>query len=263
MKGLSKYFNKRHDFLLKLLHKQSCSRKHIHKVRVEIKKFNSLFELIKFCFVDFKKKEIYKPYKEIFLQAGKVRDIQLEEETLKKYSVTDSLKKYRKKLKESRLIEQALFISVAEKKMRLLNDYDKVVPYFSAVNAKRIHRYINKKINQLTAFQFKQVLETAEIHAFRKNLKELIYNMESLGLKPGSWISDNNNILELLGKWHDSQVIIHHLNESLVSSITSSEDKIELEKLIVILSADNIDLLKQVKRSIQSVEFDNSKINQL
>jgi hypothetical protein len=64
---------------------------------------NSIFDLIHFCSNNFKQKTTYKPFKSIFRQAGKVRELQIEAAMLKKYFQNNVIKDYGKSLKRLRL----------------------------------------------------------------------------------------------------------------------------------------------------------------
>ena len=56
-----------------------------HDPRVEIKKLRALFELIDFCVKGFARKKSLKPLLGIFRQAGKVREIHVEDELIRKH----------------------------------------------------------------------------------------------------------------------------------------------------------------------------------
>src|SRR5436190_20764312 len=74
-----------------------------HKLRVEIKKLNALFDLIDFCSKDFKRKKTFRPYHKIFRQAGKVRELQIEETIVQNYCNEHCLVDYQNKLKLQQL----------------------------------------------------------------------------------------------------------------------------------------------------------------
>ena len=87
MKAPTKYLKKREDAINFLLEKptRAYTIDTFHKLRVEINKLNAFFELINFYSKDFKRKKTFKPFKLIFRQAGKVRELQVEEAILRKY----------------------------------------------------------------------------------------------------------------------------------------------------------------------------------
>jgi CHAD domain-containing protein len=85
MKELEKYLLKRVTVISGFLEipKESFTTETIHDLRVEIKKLHALFELLEHCHDNFKMKRLFKPFRHLFRQTGKVREIQVEEELLK------------------------------------------------------------------------------------------------------------------------------------------------------------------------------------
>ena len=92
VKHLIKYFNKRKSTIDSILKKSNSkyNSKTIHKLRIEIKKLNALFDLIYFCENNFKQKKTFEPLKFIFRQAGKVRELQLEEEMIEEQQPSET-----------------------------------------------------------------------------------------------------------------------------------------------------------------------------
>jgi len=95
MKKLVKYLEQQSDSIAFLVLKKRAGSfvpATFHKLRVQIKKLHFLFDLIKFCSTGFKKKKHYRLFKLIFQQAGKVRELQVEETALKSYLNKSALK---------------------------------------------------------------------------------------------------------------------------------------------------------------------------
>src|SRR5258708_6187319 len=93
-KALKNYFARRRKAITSLLRKpaRKIVAQNFHQLRIEIKKLNAFYALINYRSKEFKKKKTFKPLKQIFKQAGKVREIQLEQALLKKYNFHSSLK---------------------------------------------------------------------------------------------------------------------------------------------------------------------------
>lgn len=88
MKALKTYLKSRKKASLFQLEKPRIkySLETFHQLPIEIKKLNALFDLISSSSKKFRCKKMIKAFKTIFRQARKVRDLQIEEASLKKYT---------------------------------------------------------------------------------------------------------------------------------------------------------------------------------
>src|SRR5262245_15090748 len=93
---LKKYLRKRERKTTGLLDKpdQKFTQDNFHDLRVEIKKVRALAAMLESIVKNFDAKKILKPLKNIFSQAGKVRELQLEENMLHKRDPRRHLKTY-------------------------------------------------------------------------------------------------------------------------------------------------------------------------
>lgn len=239
MKKLTKYLKKRKttiDFLLKIP-QNKYSPNIFHQLRVEIKKLNSLFDLIHFCSNDFKRRTTYKPFKSIFRQAGKVRELQIEDAMIKNYFEKKVVKDYRKNLKKLRLkAEKDFFVLVNKRLMIQLNKkYPLIVAHLDDINPKKINTYFEKKRNQIQELLGQEIIQREQIHELRKHLKILNYN-KAIVDKEKERILNQDILPELLGKWHDCQVIIAHLqkthNKRQLSPTELDQIKIIKQKIV-------------------------------
>lgn len=236
MKALSKYLKNREDSITTLINKpiHTYTSDTFHELRVEIKKLNAFIDLIKFCATDFKPKKTAKPFKRLFRQAGKVRELQLQEEMIKKYHTGSSLKNYITGLKRMRLKEQQTYFLLLNKKNtnRLKNNFPKIISSLPAVTNKKAHKYLEQKNKAIQKLINQSTLQTDHVHELRKQLKNLNYNMKSLSMeaqnKPSS---EKDDLPELLGEWHDFQVMIQHLKKSVDAGIIDPKEIVQLEKL--------------------------------
>jgi CHAD domain-containing protein len=220
MKTLTKYFKNRINVIDSLLRRprDKCTPNTFHKLRVEIKKLNSGFDLINFCSTTFKRKATYKPYKIIFRKAGKVRELQIEDEMLKNYFGNKMIKDYRKSLKKLRLKAENDFFSLVNKKLldQLNINHHKIIPHLREIDSKKIAIYLGKKANYIQELLCQNIIQTEQIHQLRKELKILNYNKAIIDKeKQDKELSQQGVLTELLGKWHDCQVIIKHLENAL------------------------------------------------
>lgn len=241
MKRLIKYLKKRKttiDFLLKIPENKYSSNT-FHKLRVEIKKLNSLFDLIHFCSSDFKRKKTYKLFKSIFRQAGKVRELQLEDTMLKKYFDKKAIKDYRKNLKTQQFKAEGKFFALVNKKLliQLNKKYRLIILHLYNVNPQKINTYFEKKRNQIQELLGQESTQIKQIHEIRKKLKILNYNRAIVvEEQPEKKLLKLDVLPELLGKWHDCQVIIEHLektqNKKQLSLATLQQIKIIKPKIV-------------------------------
>lgn len=234
MKALTKYLKNREDAIDFLLEKPArvYTSDTFHKLRVEIKKLNSFFDLINFCSKEFKRKKTFKPFKLIFRQAGKVRELQVEEAMLKKYFLNNLLKNYRDGLKKLRLKEQEDFFSIANKKFaaRLKKTYREILPFLAKTDKKKVKSYMEKKRMQIEKILSQKTLQTSQVHILRKKLKTFNYNPKSLNLEKKNKPFPKKDVLaELLGKWHDCQIIIRHLGKAIDTGRINPKEVSQLE----------------------------------
>lgn len=228
MKTLKKYLINRAVAINFILEKSRAkySTSTFHKLRVEIKKLNAFFGLVNYCSKDFKHKKHFKPFKEIFRQAGKIRELQLEALMLNKYYPIESLKDYRNSLKNLQSQEQGIFFSMINKHFvaKLKKKYKIIIPLLSKINKKEANSYIEKKRNSIQKLLSKSSLKVQDVHEFRKQIKLLNFNRKSLSLKEKSNSHSNQELLtNLLGKWHDCQVIINHLKTMDTDTLNPKE----------------------------------------
>ena len=113
-KKLKKYFKSHTSEIDALLKKpdKDFSKEDFHRLRVEIKKIRALTAMLKPAAKKFKQKKALKPLKKIFQQAGKVREIQLEEALLHQRDPKHRLKTYTRNLRAQELKEKKKFAAI-------------------------------------------------------------------------------------------------------------------------------------------------------
>ena len=170
MKTIQLYFNNREAAINFILDKpgQKYTPGTFHKLRVEIKKLDALFDLIDCCSKNFSRDKYFKPFKLIFHHAGKVRELQLEEPMLKKYVAANSLKSYRNDLKKQLLKEHDEFFNVANKKLikKLKNIYRQVVSFLNNVDSKKGNIYIKKEKRLLKKLLTRNICKCGMLNNF-------------------------------------------------------------------------------------------------
>lgn len=104
----------------------------------------------------------------------------------------------------------------------------------------------NKK-NKIEKLLSQGTLEIPQIHALRKRLKKFNYNSKSLNLgEQEKSLSDKDALPELLGKWHDCQVVIKHLQKSMNTNGINPKVVTQFKKVITNISLESQKLFNKI-----------------
>lgn len=225
-----------------------------HKLRVEIKKLKAQFKLVNFCSKKFEWKKHFKPFQSIFQQAGKVRELQVEAAALKKYAIYKGLKTYIENLKKVRQKEIFVFLLMINKdlKSRLKKSKKMVLSLIETINKNDAEKYLNKKRKQIESLISAKQLKIKNAHELRKQIKEFYYNIKSLNFpKQIKLVKETEAFQNILGKWHDCEVIKEHLNEAMEDKTAMGPSEIkQIKSIKVKLSADCEILFKKINTAI-------------
>lgn len=260
MKALKKYLNRQKVTINFLLGKpkRTFTPGTFHKLRIELKKLNAFLDLINYCSKDFRRKKIFKPFKQIFKQAGKVRELQLQEAMLKKHFPDNSIPEYKAYFRKSRLVETGIFFSMIDPKMvnRLNKRFVEIESFLPKIKSKTAKAYLDKEIEKIINLINKSPLQKGNLHELRKRLKTLNNNRSSLSLEENKVLNfKKNNLPRLLGDWHDLQVMIDHLNKGLNLVGINPKEVSHLEKLKSKISVESERILIQLNKAISDSEF--------
>lgn len=255
MKVISKYFKKRKEAINRLLKRprRSYTSETFHDLRVEIKKLDALLDLINFNSKNFNRTEIYKPFKLIFDQAGKVRELFIEESTIKKLFLFPLLKRYRKHLKELRSKEQEDYFDLADKKLfsELKKMYNKIGSLLAQLNKKEVLHYMDNRRNEIKKLLELDSVKLKEAHELRQLLKRFNYNRASFKLEKKYKPLPKESILpDLLGKWHDNQVILKQLKKAIERDGIGPKEANQFGKINAKISSREERLFKKINRAI-------------
>jgi CHAD domain-containing protein len=240
MKALRTYFKIRKSAVNLILEKspKSYTPETFHTLRVEIKKMNALFDLLNYCSKKFKHKKIYKPFRLIFKQAGKIRELQIEEYLLAEQPNSHLLQAYRNRLQKLETKELLRFFSIVNKSFvrKLKKKYRKIIPMLAKTSKKKMNRYMDEKRRAIKKLMCKTNFKKTQMHTFRKRLKTYQYNEKILNCgSQNQSLPDKNILSDLLGKWHDYEVIINHLKKGINSNktIPSETKQLQITKAIL------------------------------
>lgn len=253
---LKKTFKKRTEAVDSLLNKPvwGFALEDFHRLRTEIKKIKAQFKLLNFCSKKFERKKQFASYRSIFRQAGKVRELHVEEVSLKKYVIYKGLKKYIQNLKKVRLEERRKFFLMINENLRnSLNKANKeVLSLIEMIKKKDAKKYLNKKRKQIKDLISVKQLKSERVHELRKLIKEFYHNSISLNFRnENKLLRDINSFQDLLGKWHDRQVIKEHLKEVMEDKAAMGPSEIkQLQKVKTKLASDCKILFKKINIAI-------------
>jgi CHAD domain-containing protein len=248
-KQLAKYFIKRVDAIEGLI-KQSdaqLTKDYFHQLRVEIKKIQALAEMLKSSTKGFNPKKVISPIRKIFDQAGKIRQIQLAEETLKKYDPDGALQLFPSTLHLKEHEEKINFTVLLDRvKKKISKAVNRIKPVIKKLDSRDLKKYIEDLKQEIDDLQ-KRPLEAKQVHELRKGLKKLYYNLKSLKLKDNSTDFKNGKVLqELMGQWHDKRVMARDLLKATEKRITAPDETGPILKIAYQLDAKSLQLYKKI-----------------
>jgi CHAD domain-containing protein len=241
MKELVTYFKTRKNALNLILEKapETYTVETFHELRVEIKKMKALFELTAFCKKNFKPRKTFKPYSIIFKQAGKVRELQLQQTILEEQPYFSLLKKYPNQLKKRETKEIQKFFLLANKRLtkKLKEKYPIIIDFLAKTGKKKVNRYRNKTRKEIKKLICKDAFKKNEMHNFRKQLKVYQYNEKIFPVAQSSKLISTQTLLsDMLGEWQDYEVAILHLKKTIPSYKTNSKEIKYLKNIKAVLS---------------------------
>jgi CHAD domain-containing protein len=241
MKELVTYFKTRESALNLILEKapDSYTVETFHELRVEIKKLKALFELITFCSKKFKSRKTFKPFRTIFKEAGKIRELQLQQTILEKQPSFHLLKKYPNRLKKQEIKKTKNFFSLANKRLikKLKGKYRKIIYLIIKIRKKKVNRYRNKTRKEIKKLISKNIFKKNKMHNFRIRLKMYQYNEKVFPVAQSSkLISTQTELSDMLGEWHDYEVAILHLKKTIPSYKTNSKERKHLKTIKAVVT---------------------------
>ena len=191
--------------------------------------------MLHYCSPRIKRKKLFKPFQLVFSQAGKVRELQIEETFLNENVANDVLVNYRQRLHMRIQQNELAFFDLLNKGMihHLENQIDKMIPHLSEIDQSKANRYLEIMKFEVLQLVHQNHLPTEKVHELRKKLKSYNYTLDCLSLKnKETGIPGSKNLGILLGDWHDLQVILGHLEEAASDPLIPPREVVEINKLI-------------------------------
>ncbi len=260
MKALVTYFKKRKSALNLILEKKpkSYAVETFHELRVEIKKMKALFELIVFCNKKFRLRKTYKRFRTIFKQAGNIRELQIESNFIEQQPNFTFLKKYPKQLKKYEAQELKKFFLLANKFSikKLKEKQSVIIDFLAKTSKKKVIRYRNKIKKEIKKLIHKDAFKKNEMHDFRKRLKVYQYNEKIFDADQSSKKNPTQTVLsDMLGEWHDYEVIILHLKKTITFYKTNSKESKHLKTIKTTLTLKRDFLFHEINSILPKYSF--------
>jgi len=254
MAFLSDYWKKRRTSLKFLIRtsKRKFSQRRFHVLRVELKKLKALLLLVGYYEKDLDQLKFYKPFKSLFRQAGRVRELQIERGILKAYG-NDPLPELRKSLDRTIKKERGIFFQkrklklnkLMEKRLKSLNIFVK------KLEKADFKPYLNTLLDEIKLILVEGKLEESTGHQLRKKLKTLKYNLESLQNPNFLQVMEGHeDLVNLLGTWHDLLRVNELLLEDLSSSEFSPEELIHIQQVRQRIAEEIEEISEKINRKI-------------
>ena len=244
-----KYFKERIDTVNSLIKKgeNKYSPSDFHTLRVEIKKVKAFLVLLEDCNKKFDHRTFSKPFNHIFKAAGKVRELQVERSILKKYYTGSVFNGYLVDLKKTEQKAKADFFSVrkAQPEIKVRNE---ILQGIKKLDERKLAIYFKNGENKIYKLLELKKIKPKTAHEARRQLKVLFYNEKSINSsKRNASLKKQEAFQQLLGKWHDYQVIQKHIKIESQSEKWNKYQKEELKKLKKRLADKHKTLFKKIK----------------
>jgi len=222
--------------------KQDFNVDNIHELRVELKKLNLLLSIIKDSGYRLKYKKQLNHLKQIFKQAGKIRELQLVLLQLnfwkEKYSISKLISIKNVELKQSKLA----FIKLNKVSIHYKNIEQEIISQLEKSNnhntfLQKIKSKINNAFDEIMKMKLdKEVqmnVKELALHKLRINTKKLVnyfkfFNEVENENQIDNWVELNNQ----LGEWHDLTVLKYHVLEYLQNNPKTKKQTVDAACII-------------------------------
>jgi hypothetical protein len=210
-------------------------------------------DFIQFNCADFERKKLFKPFKKLFRQAGRVREFQLEKGIVKEYKQLVPLKRYYSQLNSRIQKEQKAFSKVIDKKVRreIRKSLKEMKSFVQKTGSADMEIYIKNENEKIHSLITQQPLKAEQMHSLRKLLKADFYNRKSIDM-PGNEVclKKEDNFLDVLGKWHDYTTTINHLERAILKIDMDVTELSPVLKIKEEISFDERNLFKKINAAL-------------
>lgn len=234
LKIIRSYLKKREETISDLLKskKKNHEPENFHQLRLEIKKTRAALSLLATCVstIDFKKKMA--PYRNLFKQAGKIRELQLHKTYLHKHSEPEEMPVYHKSLEKQTSEEIKRFTALKkQKEIKSLTQKSTSLglsPFH--IKEDQLENTLEREQNQIVKLLAKNKLKVPQVHDLRKRIKSFHFLSSLIPVKKKK-LKHLDEFQELLGKWHDYEVFGEELQKADKLQYIPTEEKKKIRKL--------------------------------
>jgi hypothetical protein len=222
--------------------KQNFKVENIHDLRVELKKINLLLSIIKSSGNRLNYKKQLNHLKQIFKQAGKIRDLQLVILQLnfwkEKYSISTLISIKNVELKQSKLA----FIKLNKVSIHYKHIEQEIISQLEKSNNsnkffQKLQSKVNDAFDEITKMKLDNEVQMnvkeLALHKLRINTKKLVNY-----LKLNNEVENEdqiNKLVELnnqLGEWHDLTVLKYHVLEYIQNNPKTKKQTVDAATII-------------------------------
>ena len=231
---ISGYHRERIGEIDKLIdrHAGSWSVEDFHDLRVSLKKLKALYALVHFGAAHFPRKTIWRPYRLLFRQAGRVRELQLELQTLRELKLDRALRDH--VLTTKRRLRQELRkfhrINGPWLRQKIKWMQEKTGEYIQKVSEGELKTFLSRAGLEIKQVLSARRLSETELHDLRKKIKTYLY-ISTLAREEKRIVVLSNEMQQLLGKWHDT-VVLRSALQRIVQSRPHSPEQFRIHTLI-------------------------------
>ncbi len=226
-----------------------------HSLRVEIKKLKAVAGFIEFSNKKFSKKKWLKPFTKIYKQAGKIRELQLEEAFLKTNNpqfIEQYLAKMAKRIERGK--NKFALIPAKKTRRKIRKTINGIESFLQKTNEADSIQFINKEREKISTITRELPLNPGNAHQLRKLLKEDFYNRKRVDW-PSEKIKAEDDLLELLGRWHDCVVLNDQIGTSILKAEINPAELAELLKINAAVSSQSENLFTQINATLEKGFF--------
>ncbi|WP_207534735.1 CHAD domain-containing protein [Desertivirga arenae] len=223
---------------------QTSDQAQLHAFRVQVKKMKSLLVLLASNGKNSSLFKYFKPVKQIFRHAGRIRDPYLHVKLATEFKLKD--KEFFEQQQRMMEGELSLFLKHGNKYKRMVEHaMDKLAKKLRKTNEEQIARFFEIELNSVVlAFAKREFNES--MHDCRKRIKNILYNYKlvekSLGHNFRLDIPYLSRVQETIGSWHDSVLVAELISNKIGKSPTALfrlKDKVLMdERAVVAISTD-------------------------
>lgn len=252
-KSHSNYLKKISKNIIALLKKspEKYEDEDYHKLRVEIKKLKAVAGFVEFSNKKFSKKKAIRPFIKVYKQAGKIRELQLEESFLTTNN-SQFIQQYLTDLEKRIEKQKGKFASLPRKKIRkkIRKAIKAIEPFLNKTNEEDNIQFINKEREKVAQLTSELPLKPTKVHKLRKLLKDDFYNRKRINI-PSPKIKTEDDFLQLLGRWHDCVILNDQIGTSILKAEIEPSELDELLKINAAVSLQSKNLFNEINATLE------------